>query len=236
MKKIALYIFLLGSSIMFGQNALNQKGNRHGKWSGIYEDTKNLRYEGEFNDGKEIGVFYLYDNTKKKVVISTRDYTRKDGLVLETFFDQAGNKISEGTLKNKQKHGKWTYYFKGSKQVMSEDNYLNGKLNGESKTYFKNGVLLESKNYKDDLLEGKYQRFSEKKLLLHNLMYVNGKLNGPGEYYTSSGKIYTKGEYKDNMKIGKWPVFDKNGKEVEVSTVQKTNPKRASKLKNNKTN
>ena len=234
MKKLSI-LLLLVTNILSAQNSFNEKGNRQGKWSGVYEDTKNLRYEGEFNDGKEIGVFYLYDNTKKKVVISTRDYTRKDGLMLETIFDQSGNKVSEGTVKNKKRHGKWTYYFKGVKTIMSEENYVDGKLNGEVKTYFKNGTLLETKNYKNDVLEGKYQRFSEKGLLLHNLNYKNGKLHGPGEYFTSSGKIYTKGQYADNMKIGKWPVFDKNGKEVEVSRTQKTNPKRTSNKSQNKT-
>ena len=127
MKNITL-LFVLVTNIFYAQNALNSKGNRHGKWSGIYEDTNNIRYEGEFNDGKEIGIFYLYDNTKKKVVIATRDFTRKDGTVVETFLDQKGNTVSEGVSKNAKKQGKWIYYFKDGTAVMSEENYLNGNL------------------------------------------------------------------------------------------------------------
>ena len=234
MKKITL-LFLLVTNLFYAQNEYNSKGNRHGKWSGVYNDTQNLRYEGEFNDGKEVGVFYLYDNTKKKVVIATRDYTKNNGTAIETYLDQKGNKVSEGVSKNGKKQGKWIYYFKDGKSIMSEENYVNGNLEGEAKTYYKNGNILEIKKFKNNLLNGNYQRFTEQGKLLQNLNYLDNKLQGPGEYYTSSGKIYTKGEYNNNQKVGIWPVYDKNGKEVTVSKTQVTNPKRTTKNSQNKT-
>ena len=235
MKNISLILLLL-TNIVVAQNAYNKKGNRQGKWSGIYDDTKNLRYEGEFNDGKEIGVFYLYDNTKKKVVLSIRDFSSNDGTAKETYFDQKGSKVSEGVSKNKKKTGKWIYYFKDSKSIMSEENYVNGILEGQSKTYFKNGNVLEEKSYKNNLLHGKYRRYAEQGILLHNLNYIEDKLHGPGEYYTSSGKIYTKGEYENNAKKGNWSVYDKNGNEVTLSKTQITNPKRKTNKDQNKKN
>ena len=60
-------------------NQLNANGNRHGLWKGYYEDTKYLKYEGTFNDGKEVGTFTFYDNTKVKKIVATRDFTSKDG-------------------------------------------------------------------------------------------------------------------------------------------------------------
>ncbi|UYW02513.1 hypothetical protein K5I29_06465 [Flavobacterium agricola] len=233
--KIYTLFMLCMVQFALAQNAYNSNGKRHGKWSGVYKDTNNLRYEGEFNDGKEVGIFYLYDNTKNKVVISTRDFTANNGVVVETFLDQKGNKVSEGSSINGKKTGKWVYYFKDSNTIMSEENYANGLLEGESKTFYKNGKLLEHKYYKNNALHGKYQRFTEQGNLLHNLNYAEGKLNGLGEYYSSTGKIYTKGEYKDNIKVGHWPVFDKNGKEVSVSKTQITNPKRTAKSNANKT-
>ena len=225
MKPVTLF-FLIITSISFAQNLYNADGNRHGKWTGIYDDTKNLRYEGEFNNGKEVGVFYLYDNTKKRVVLATRNYTASNGIVTETYFDQKGNKVSEGTSKNAKKQGKWIYYFKDGKGIMSEENYVNGVLDGEAKTYYKNGKPLEIKKYKNNTLYGKYQRFTEQGNLLQNLNYVNGKLEGLGEYYTSSGNIYTKGKYSNNNKVGHWPIYDKNGNEVSLNKTQITNPKR----------
>jgi hypothetical protein len=46
-------------SVGYAQNVnkFDENGKRHGLWKGIYEDTKNPRYEGTFEHGKEMGVF-----------------------------------------------------------------------------------------------------------------------------------------------------------------------------------
>ena len=41
-------------------NKLDEAGKRHGVWKKFYPNSKQLRYEGEFNHGKEVGTFKFY--------------------------------------------------------------------------------------------------------------------------------------------------------------------------------
>ena len=65
-------------------------------------------------------------------------------------------------------------------------NYINGELEGESKSYYKNGVLKSSKNYK------------------------NGKLDGLSTWYFESGTfdefIYFKDGKRPERKVRSVPV------------------------------
>jgi antitoxin component YwqK of YwqJK toxin-antitoxin module len=76
-----MIIFFISSTIFAQEkfNQLDEKGNKNGPWKGVYEDTKYTKYEGQFEHGKEIGVFNFYDNTKVKKIIATRDFTANDG-------------------------------------------------------------------------------------------------------------------------------------------------------------
>ena len=38
-------------------NQLDTNGKRHGKWQKNFEGTKSLRYQGQFEHGKEVGTF-----------------------------------------------------------------------------------------------------------------------------------------------------------------------------------
>ena len=62
-----IVLFFLFCQTIFSQtdfNKLDEKGKKHGFWKGVYEDTKNPKYEGTFEHGKEVGVFTFFDNTK----------------------------------------------------------------------------------------------------------------------------------------------------------------------------
>jgi hypothetical protein len=89
MSQPLVFGFLLLASIsLFAQtdhNKLDEKGKKHGLWKGVYEDTKNPKYEGTFEHGKEVGVFTFFDNTKTKIVLATREFNPTDNSAL-TFF------------------------------------------------------------------------------------------------------------------------------------------------------
>jgi hypothetical protein len=73
------FLFLVSISL-FAQvdyNKLDSKGNKNGPWKGIYEDTKNPKYEGTFEYGKEVGLFTFFDNTRTKNSIATREFKPK---------------------------------------------------------------------------------------------------------------------------------------------------------------
>ncbi|MBA3985779.1 MAG: hypothetical protein H0X63_04205, partial [Flavobacteriales bacterium] len=55
---LSQFVFLLGLFSINAQektNQLNENGKRNGPWEQYYEGTKQLRYEGTFLNGKEIG-------------------------------------------------------------------------------------------------------------------------------------------------------------------------------------
>ena len=52
-----IYLFIFFQS--FSQNQYLENGNRNGPWKGYY-DNGQIRYEGTFDDGKEIGLFKYY--------------------------------------------------------------------------------------------------------------------------------------------------------------------------------
>jgi antitoxin component YwqK of YwqJK toxin-antitoxin module len=103
-------------------NQFDQKGQRHGMWRGLYDDTKHLRYEGTFEHGTEIGTFTFYDNTKKKEIIATRVF-KNNGEAYTTFF-KGKFKVSEGLVLNKKYEGLWLTYHKESTIVMMREKGL----------------------------------------------------------------------------------------------------------------
>jgi len=75
-----IMILLLAALPMYAQecNKLDENGNKHGVWKGIYPDSKRPRYEGTFDHGKEVGIFKFFDDTKAGTVIATREFNSKD--------------------------------------------------------------------------------------------------------------------------------------------------------------
>ena len=223
MLKIKLFFVLF--SIVFIVNAqeinqLNSKGNREGLWKGIYEHSKRPRYEGFFKDGKETGIFKYFDDTKAGTVIATRDFSKGDGSCYTIFFDQKGNKVSEGVLLNKLPDGEWKYYHFQSLDTMSIENYKKGKLNGTKKVFYKNGTLAEVSNYSNGKLNDSYSKFAENGNLLEESSYKDGDLHGSVIYYDGDKNIVFKGEYKNGKKVGYWETYA-NGKLVSKDKVSR---------------
>ena len=61
MRAIILLLFFISGSVL-GQeiNQFDAQGKRHGKWKKFFKGTKKVRYSGQFEHGKEVGVFKFY--------------------------------------------------------------------------------------------------------------------------------------------------------------------------------
>jgi len=89
---------------MFAQefNQFDANGKRHGKWQKNFDKTEVLRYQGEFNHGKEIGTFKFYKNIEGKAVLTaTKVFNTNDNTATVTFFTSSKSKISEGQMNGK---------------------------------------------------------------------------------------------------------------------------------------
>lgn len=214
MKKFTI-IILFFCQLSFSQTATNQidsNGKRHGQWLGYYEDTKHLKYEGQFEHGQEVGTFTYYDNTKAKKVIATRVFNPKDQSAYTTFFN-GKFKVSEGKVVNKQYEGEWKYYHKDMDAIMTLEYYKVGKLEGVRKVFYKSGEIAEEASYKNGVKEGSYKKYAENGVVLEESNFKAGNYNGPTTVRDVDGKILTTGQYKNGKSVGIWKFYE-NGKLV----------------------
>jgi len=215
MNKALLIILILISTVTFAQefNQNDAEGNRHGKWQKHFENTKVLRYEGEFNHGREVGTFKFYKNINgKPVLTATRTFNPNNDLAEVKFYSSTKNVISEGKMRGKTYVGKWVYYHNKSKVVMTEEFYdSKGKLEGLKKTYYLNGQIAKQENYSSGIVVGESRWFSEKGTLIRVFNYQNGELHGATKIYDSKGRIEQEGVYQKDRRHGKWKFY-KDGK------------------------
>jgi antitoxin component YwqK of YwqJK toxin-antitoxin module len=221
MKNVIL-LFLLSFSV-YAQDNINQfdaKGNRHGLWKGTHKETNRPRYEGVFNHGKETGVFKYFDDTKAGAIIATRDFSVGDGSCYAIFYDQKGNKVSEGKLQNKIPNGTWKYYHLESKTIMTIESYKNGKLDGTKKIFYNNSMLAEETNYSLGIKNGIAKTFAENGKPLDSHSYKNGQYQGLASYYDGNGNKMYEGNYANGKRVGLWKFFEQNKVIKEVKAAQ----------------
>lgn len=211
-------------------NKLDEKGKKHGVWKGFYEESKRPRYEGTFEHGKEIGIFNFYDDTKVKSIIATREFNAKDNSAYTIFYDQNKNKVSEGNVVNKLFEGQWKYYHQASKNIMTTENYVNGKLEGLRTVFYVSGKIAEEISYKNNLKNGFYKKYTEKGILLEESMFKNNIYSGLAIFSDTNGNIVSKGQFVNGKKSGIWQFFEK-GKLVKETNM--SFPENATKSKNN---
>ncbi len=210
-----LVILIFTSQVFWAQGIINQfdrDGKRHGVWKKYYKLNNKLRYSGQFNHGKEIGTFKYYDinNDEKPIVI--RIFNTSDDKCEVSFFTTEGVLVSKGTMKGRKRIGKWVFFHKNGRTIMSEEFYKDGILEGEVKVYYENGKITEISHYVHGKLEGNYKRYSIRGFLYQDLTYEDGELNGTATYYErKNGRIKSKGLYKDNKRVGTWEHYE-NGK------------------------
>ena len=206
-----IIILLLLTNIGFAQdtNKMDENGKKHGVWKGIYEESKRPRYEGTFEHGKEVGMFRFFDDTKAGTVIATREFNPKDNSCYTIFYNQNKHKVSEGKLVNKQFEGEWKYYHEDLPSIMTSEIYVNGKLNGVRKVFYKGGNIAEETTYKDGIKNGSYKSYAENGILLEESNYKNGEYDGKAIYRNVDNQISGQGLYKNGKKVGIWKILEK---------------------------
>ncbi|WP_293889949.1 hypothetical protein [Flavobacterium sp.] len=209
MKYIIALLFL--TSIGFAQdiNKLDEGGKKNGLWKGVYEESKRPRYEGTFEHGKETGIFKFFDDTKAGTVIATREFNAKDNSCYTIFYNQNKNKVSEGKVVNKQFDGEWKYYHEDLPTIMTLEKYVNGKLNGVRKVFYKSGEVAEATTYKDGIKNGAYKSYAENGIVLEESIYKNGQYDGLAIFRNVDNQVAAQGLFKNGKKVGMWKMLVK---------------------------
>ncbi|MFM7661869.1 MAG: toxin-antitoxin system YwqK family antitoxin [Bacteroidota bacterium] len=123
-------------------------------------------------------------------------------------FCQINQKDSKG-----KKTGKWEIYFKGTKKIFEEGNFINGRKEGLWKRYFSNGtsIMIES-NYVNNRPFGSFSRYYLNGVLREKGSLILNKYNGLLVRYYSNGQIEYSGNFNSNgLENGKIQYYYENG-------------------------
>lgn len=201
------FVFTMLFSFVITAQKINQfdaNGKRTGVWRKYYENG-DIRYKGQFKNGKEIGVFSFYSKGMAYPSI-VKTFSEKSDTASVKFYNKSRVK-TEGKMVGRKREGKWTYYFADGKTIFSEENYKDGKLEGLLKNYYINGKVTEATEYKDGVKHGTSKIYTDEGILIEDVNYENGVLEGEGKYYDLKGVIKEKGKYKDGKRFGKWEFY-----------------------------
>jgi antitoxin component YwqK of YwqJK toxin-antitoxin module len=218
--RLFFIVLLLIPFLAFSQEQINgfdSNNLRHGLWEKTYKGKNTIRYSGEFNHGKEIGVFKFYDESGK--LVAEKVYKPNSEICHAILYNKNKSTAAEGDFMGKKKHGFWKYYNLQGQLLMTE-NYKNGVLEGDKVTFYDNGKVTEKSFYKNNKLNGKVFRYTDDGVQISCMTYKDGKLDGVVEYSSTTGELLVKGFYKDGKRVGEWKHFSK-GKVVSTKNYDK---------------
>lgn len=224
------FIILLGfcPSSAIGQKSINQfddRGQRHGIWKKYYEGSDQLRYEGQFEHGREVGTFKFYCGECKDQPMVIKEFTNDGKTAKTSYYTVKGKLVSQGEMAHKDRAGEWLFYHEISQQVMSREHYRKGLLHGKKTTYYSNGNKTEELNYIDGKIHGPAYYYGPNGELLKELNFVDDELYGKALYYDARGNVVIRGNYKQGAKHGLWEYFDNGNKVMEETYPKKYNDK-----------
>ena len=100
----------------------------------------------------------------------------------------------------KKKNGVTKIYYDREKNPLWGEEYFifNDKIEGECKTYWRDGKIRIICNYKNDKKEGKYKRYHKNGKLYVICNYKNGTLEGEHKSYHTNGQLWEIYNYKNN--------------------------------------
>jgi antitoxin component YwqK of YwqJK toxin-antitoxin module len=195
-------------------------------------DNNTLQFVVEFNSGAtkfpysevitistgrlEVGKFVFYDDTKVGTIIASREFNSKDNSCYTIFFNQKGNKVSEGKLVNKLLEGEWKYYHENATTIMTSEFYVKGKLEGVKKVFYSNQKIAEETTFKNGLKNGPYKKYAKNGIVFEESNYKNDEFDGPAIFRNDANVVVSKGVYKNGKKVGMWEITTK-GKTEQVN-------------------
>lgn len=165
-------------------------------------------YNKAYLNGNEYKVF-VEDNSKSF-------YQFKDGETNGDYFytSNLGFLETKGTVENDLLVGKKTT-FNENGTIELEENFNNGKKDGETITYYTNNKMSFKGAYKDDKLNGKYSLYQPTKSLSCTGTYINDEFDGESFCYFPDGKTKIIVNYKNGKHEGAFKKFNEIGEIIE---------------------
>ncbi|MGB2129320.1 MAG: toxin-antitoxin system YwqK family antitoxin [Flavicella sp.] len=201
-----LFYFTVSTHSQPKVNQLDDNGLKTGRWERKYTNG-NYRYRGQFEEDKEVGVFYFFTEFNNNHPYLIKEFIKDNPVCSVRFYTREGVLESEGKMKGKLHVGKWLYYGPNGKRVILEENYKNGVFHGPVRIFYRDGSLTEEINYKDGVMHGNSIRYTDLGQLVSKIPYFEGKINGEVFYYDKNGVILENGYYINGKKVGDWKLY-----------------------------
>ena len=141
-------------------------------------------------------------------------FLEKDTIYKE-YYPENEQVMHEGQINNNNLNGNWKTYYKNG-QIKSSVNYEDGKINGDTYFWYNSDpkVKRAEAKFEHDVMIDFYYEFYENGTQKSKIEYDDGLADGDAEFYYPNGKIKIEAEYKDNEKSGKWVYFNEKGEEI----------------------
>ncbi|MCB0505524.1 MAG: toxin-antitoxin system YwqK family antitoxin [Cyclobacteriaceae bacterium] len=131
----------------------------------------NISTSGIYVDGIREGSWVEYHpNGLAKTIVGYENGMR-EGQGIE--LDNRGQMLERFTYHKDKLDGPYTKY--NRTRVKEENNYKNGKLEGESKVYYDNGKIMEESTYKDGKRDGIARWYDQEGNMTIEYMYKDGE-------------------------------------------------------------
>tara|TARA_R110002073_G_scaffold279026_1_gene442791 strand:+ start:21642 stop:22226 length:585 start_codon:yes stop_codon:yes gene_type:complete len=105
------------------------------------------------------------------------------------------------------------YYISGALQMEALSLDKNKEVfDGKVTWFYENGHIMQTVNYKNNVLEGARKDYFENGPLKSQYAYINGKRAGDWVGFYENGKMHESGSYVDGERDGHWKEYHTNGK------------------------
>jgi antitoxin component YwqK of YwqJK toxin-antitoxin module len=216
MKNLFTIILLLLCSISFSQNKTDDQDRKQGVWKKGYKNSAVFKYVGQFKDDKPYGEFiYFYEsgNIQSKIKFYNKGIVAYNVM----YHESSGYVMAKGKYSNEQKDSLWLYY-DNQGHLKSQENYKNGKLNGQRVVYYEpiNGqyVVAKFEYYSNGVRNGQFKEYYPNTKLKGEGIYKTGNLSGIVKYYRQNGSLERVERYQYAVKHGWWIFFDENSRQI----------------------
>lgn len=173
LKGFLICLIMVGSSFVFGQNALDQDGKKTGYWQITGAMSKEKGYAPD--EIVEEGNF---------------ERSRKEGLWKKYY--PGGKLKSEIEYTKGKASGKFTTYFENG-QVEENGNWTGGKYKGDYEMYYPNGQIRQKKTFNENgATEGKVTMWYPNGQKEIEFSTVNGQEDGDAVWYYENGDVKKK--------------------------------------------
>jgi len=165
MRTFIILVLISISCSLFAQNQTNEAGRKVGYWKLTGADKPTPGYdestvveEGEFQDGRKVGLWKAYYPSGKLKSEITHENGRPKGPY--TTYYENGQIEERGNWVLNKNMGKFTRYYENG-QLMIEGNWNGGKEDGAVKEYYANGDLMSVRVFNGGKMDAAKSQFKE---------------------------------------------------------------------------